>query len=1032
MKRWLGSELFRSRAGLQSRLLPLSGLLLGIAFAVFYCLNGLSASDFRRSDTNSDGRTDITDPIATLFYMFASGPVPTCLDAADSNDDGLVNIADPSHSLNYLFLGGPVPPDPGPSICGPDPSNDALTCQTFNICGPDQTELERIGHLLNRAAFGPTIEEVERILAIGTDAWIDEQLDPASIDESGNTALNNRYNQLTETLVRAKDTSIVASGVTWKYFKGSVAPPADWRSIGFDDSGWLSGATGIGYGDNDDATALTDMQGVYNSIYLRRAFTIADVAAINDLVFSVNYDDAFVLYLNGTEVARSRVNGTPNIAGNPPLNTALANPGHEAGSFERFDISSRKNLLQVGPNVLAIQVHNSSRDSGDLSMDPELLDSEPIPGGSSIEIKGVSELKALAHVYSIYSRRQLQAVLADFWENHFTTDFDKVMQTLDDLSNSDASDAMSTAQAAKEAARLEHHEYEFLRENALGYFGDLLLYSATSPTMLIYLDNILNVKGNANENYAREILELHAFGADNEYVQADIEQLAKCFTGWGICKTAPENADNPHAPCGVQVADTAVVAAGPAGGDWRYFKGTQEPGAGWQNLDFIDSTWLVGKSGFGYGDNDDTTTLADMRNLYTSVYVRKKFTIANKDNLDNLVLSVDVDDGFVAYLNGKEVARYYVAGEVGAAVPFDQLAEQSHEAGAPFEYSLNRFRNDLVNGENVLAIQVLNSSKDSSDLTLIPGFLSREILPGSIENGDPGAVFSFHFFPALHNSAEAKTIFASQPTYRLNIPAGRSGTNGILDAQEAVARILAHRSTAEFVSSKLINLLVGDNLDFRTPAQGPYAALLTRCINAWNSTTQNTDNPRGERGSIRTVVREILKSNEFWSATARRSKVKNPLEFIASTARALGVLTSGNAVLDDMSRMGMSLFDRDEPDGYPEFGSEWIDTGTLLARMKLGQASAEGTQASSGDLYWNALAFLDSRGLDTADEIVTFYNRLLFQGTMSQEQVNIVLEFLNTDDNYNPLTFSRARADFAVRTQQALGLMLSFPEWNIQ
>ena len=58
--------------------------------------------------------------------------------------------------------------------------------------------------------------------------------------------------------------------------------------------------------------------------------------------------------------------------------------------------------------------------------------------------------------------------------------------------------------------------------------------------MLIYLDNVLNRVGEPNENYAREILELYAFGVDNRYTQKDIEELSRCFTGWQIRKVRPD------------------------------------------------------------------------------------------------------------------------------------------------------------------------------------------------------------------------------------------------------------------------------------------------------------------------------------------------------------------------------------------------------------------------------------------------------------------------------------------------------------
>ena len=98
-------------------------------------------------------------------------------------------------------------------------------------------------------------------------------------------------------------------------------------------------------------------------------------------------------------------------------------------------------------------------------------------------------------------------MLGEFWENHFTTDYDKLVEYLEDVEDSNGDESISDNQAEQEAAQMEYQEYEFFYQNALGNFGDLLLYSATSPSMLIYLDNVLNEKKEPNENYAREILE---------------------------------------------------------------------------------------------------------------------------------------------------------------------------------------------------------------------------------------------------------------------------------------------------------------------------------------------------------------------------------------------------------------------------------------------------------------------------------------------------------------------------------------------
>jgi len=162
-----------------------------------------------------------------------------------------------------------------------------------------------------------------------------------------------------------------------------------------------------------------------------------------------------------------------------------------------------------------------------------------------------------------------------------------------------------------------------------------------------------------------------------------------------------------------------------AGEEWKYFEGREEPSGGnrsWAGRTFDDSgpQWLSGNSGIGYGDGDDATVLDDMRYNYTTVYSRKKFIIPDPDLVPSLWLRVDYDDGFVAYLNGQEVARRNAPGGPGSFVPFDETASTDHEAGTPVDIDLSGFMDLLVAGDNVLAFQALNGTIDSSDLTLIP------------------------------------------------------------------------------------------------------------------------------------------------------------------------------------------------------------------------------------------------------------------------------------------------------------------------
>jgi hypothetical protein len=89
---------------------------------------------FLRGNVDDDASLTVTDPVATLQFLFFGGATPLCLDAADSNDSGGLNVSDAIWTLGFLCLGGPVPPPPGPFACGEDPTRDRLGCGAFPSC----------------------------------------------------------------------------------------------------------------------------------------------------------------------------------------------------------------------------------------------------------------------------------------------------------------------------------------------------------------------------------------------------------------------------------------------------------------------------------------------------------------------------------------------------------------------------------------------------------------------------------------------------------------------------------------------------------------------------------------------------------------------------------------------------------------------------------------------------------------------------------------------------------------------------------
>jgi uncharacterized protein (DUF1800 family) len=177
-------------------------------------------------------------------------------------------------------------------------------------------------------------------------------------------------------------------------------------------------------------------------------------------------------------------------------------------------------------------------------------------------VAAVGQLEQAKLVRAVNSNRQLQEVLVDFWGNHFNIDMkkgpDRVLKVVDDR--------------------------DVIRPHIWGSFHDLLEASAKSPAMLFYLDNATNTvahtvtpmeqmytqkvadkmmatgngalapqvpqvgqkKGGINENYAREIMELHTLGVDGGYTQQDVQEVARCFTGWTIERQTGEFLFRPH------------------------------------------------------------------------------------------------------------------------------------------------------------------------------------------------------------------------------------------------------------------------------------------------------------------------------------------------------------------------------------------------------------------------------------------------------------------------------------------------------
>jgi uncharacterized protein (DUF1800 family) len=193
----------------------------------------------------------------------------------------------------------------------------------------------------------------------------------------------------------------------------------------------------------------------------------------------------------------------------------------------------------------------------------------------------------------------------------------------------------------------------------------------------------------------------------------------------------------------------------------------------------------------------------------------------------------------------------------------------------------------------------------------------------------PRRAGGFVFRPVMHDAGE-KTVLGQR------LAAGR----GMEDGEQVLDIVATHPSTARFIATKLARRFVSDD---------PPASLVDRAAETFRRT----------EGDIREVVRTIVTSQEFFATAAYRAKVKSPFELVVSAMRTVNAtpdMTPRSAQV--VARLGQPLFLHQAPNGWPERGDAWINTGAILNRINFGLAMAGGALPGARPERWTRYAEL--------------------------------------------------------------------------
>jgi len=382
-----------------------------------------------------------------------------------------------------LSLGG----NPLANAAVPDPKEKKQK-QDPALKGLPITELnadEAILHALNRLAYGPRPGDVERVRQMGLAKWIEQQLNPNAIDDKAMEARLQDYPTLRMPTAKLID----------EYPQPKQAEkPAEKRAVAVaQDQGELQRRS-------DAAAAIIEK-----------------------------------------DMQASQRQGKGSNANSPPA-TPVSAP--QSGAENANAPAAMKQEESQGNPATKGAGNRAAFGGGDPNNVPRAIADD-----SKRPARIVAELAMSKMTRAIYSERQLQQVMDDFWFNHFNV----------------------FAGKGEDRYYLTSYERDVIQPHALGKFKDLVTETAKSPAMLFYLDNFLSADPRAaerqamlramrqrrfrgpwpprpanpqqaarrnglNENYGRELMELHTLGVDGGYTQKDVTEVARCFTGWTIDK----------------------------------------------------------------------------------------------------------------------------------------------------------------------------------------------------------------------------------------------------------------------------------------------------------------------------------------------------------------------------------------------------------------------------------------------------------------------------------------------------------------
>jgi uncharacterized protein (DUF1800 family) len=426
-----------------------------------------------------------------------------------------------------------IPSAPAFSQTAPEQANPAAKHRQPYQSNQIQGD-ERIMHALNRFTFGPRPGDVEAVKAMGLENWFDQQLHPANLDQ---TALESRLSQFPAMQLSAQDLlfRLPSNAVIRQVVDGKAPVPSypALRPIYENEMARVQARRQEKEQKQQQAVVAGAPATTASGSPAQTTMAMNAAPAAGEGTMASETSRSVQPQANETQSGQTAMMSAPDKPEPPAFDPAeiariIALPPQQRvahlAAMQQPEFDSFRKALKQPQRVALVDGLGPGQKEYILALEnPQRVVAD--------------ELAAQRLIRDIYSNAQLQEVMTDFWLNHFNVFLHKNEAT---------------------PYYLVSYERDVIRPLALGKFEDLLEATAHSPAMLLYLDNATSMGPDSpaaeknkeraarnpdakrkapeglNENYARELMELHTLGVNGGYTQADVTQVARVLTGWTV------------------------------------------------------------------------------------------------------------------------------------------------------------------------------------------------------------------------------------------------------------------------------------------------------------------------------------------------------------------------------------------------------------------------------------------------------------------------------------------------------------------